>query len=37
MALAWTLRQPMVSEITLSDDVLAHIDEILDDVVEYER
>src|SRR5579871_5378507 len=56
MALAWTLRQPMVSaaiigasrpqqveenakaaEITLDDDVLAHIDEILGDVVEYER
>ncbi len=56
MALAWVLRQPMVSaaiigashpqqveenvkasEITLSDDVLSHIDEILGDVVEYER
>jgi voltage-dependent potassium channel beta subunit len=56
MALAWVLRQPMVSaaiigasrpqqveenakasEISLSEDVLRHIDEILGDVVEYER
>ena len=56
MALAWVLRQPMVSaaiigasrpqqveenvkasEITLSEDELRQIDEILGDVVEYER
>jgi aryl-alcohol dehydrogenase-like predicted oxidoreductase len=56
MALAWVLRQSMVSsaiigatrpeqveenaqasEITLPEDVLEHIDEILGDVVQYSR